>query len=104
MSVNVLGPSLVGLLPVLSFLAVLLYLDSYKLVKLRDIIVVVAFGAAIAGASYLINAQIAGLVEIEFKTLSRYVAPVSEEVAVTSKRCSLAHSGRPTMSTGAWGG
>ena len=80
MSVNVLGPGLVGLLPVLSFLAVLLYLDSYKLVKLRDIVVVVAFGAAIAGASYLLNAQIAGLVEIEFKTLSRYVAPVSEEV------------------------
>jgi hypothetical protein len=27
-------PALVGMLPVLSFLAVLLYLDSYKLVRL----------------------------------------------------------------------
>jgi protease PrsW len=80
LSASVFGPVLVGLLPVLSFLGVLLYLDSYKLVKLRDIVIVVAFGAAIAGASYLMNAQILGLVELEFKTFSRYVAPVSEEV------------------------
>ena len=35
MTLDVLLPSLVGLLPVLGFLAALLYLDSYKLVKLR---------------------------------------------------------------------
>ena len=51
MSFEVLFPSLVGLLPVLSFLTALLYLDSYKLVKLRAVIAVVACGAAVAGVS-----------------------------------------------------
>ena len=73
-------PVVIALLPVLSFLGVLLYLDSYKLVKLRDIIVVVAFGAAMAGASYLANAQVLGVVDIEFRTFSRYVAPFTEEI------------------------
>ncbi|MGH8674702.1 MAG: PrsW family glutamic-type intramembrane protease, partial [Burkholderiales bacterium] len=73
-------PAAVGLLPVLSFLGVLLYLDSYKLVKLRDVVAVVACGSAVAGASYLMNAHVLGLVEIDFKTFSRYVAPFTEEV------------------------
>ncbi len=73
-------PVVLALLPVLAFLGVLLYLDSYKLVKLRDIVVVVVFGAAMAGASYLASAQVLGVVEIEFKTFSRYVAPFTEEV------------------------
>lgn len=38
---DVLIRGLVGLLPVASFLAVLLYLDSYKLVKLRTVVAVV---------------------------------------------------------------
>jgi RsiW-degrading membrane proteinase PrsW (M82 family) len=73
-------PIAIALLPVLAFLGVLLYLDSYKLVKLRDVIVVVAFGAAMAGASYLASAQVLGAVEIEFRTYSRYVAPFTEEI------------------------
>ena len=73
-------PVVIALLPVLSFLGVLLYLDSYKLVKLRDVVVVVAFGAAMAGASYLANAQVLAIAEIEFRTFSRYVAPFTEEI------------------------
>jgi RsiW-degrading membrane proteinase PrsW (M82 family) len=73
-------PVVIALLPVLAFLGVLLYLDSYKLVKLRDVIVVVAFGAAMAGASYLASAQVLGVVEIEFRTYSRYIAPFTEEI------------------------
>ena len=38
MSANIPEAALVGLLPVLGFLATLLYLDSYKLVKLRAVI------------------------------------------------------------------
>jgi RsiW-degrading membrane proteinase PrsW (M82 family) len=73
-------PVVIALLPVLAFLGVLLYLDSYKLVKLRDVVVVVAFGAAMAGASYLANAQVLAIAEIEFRTFSRYVAPFTEEI------------------------
>lgn len=80
MTVHVLAPALVGLLPVLSFLGTLLYLDSYKLVKLRDVVAVVVCGALIAGASYALNARVLDLVEIDFRVFSRYIAPITEEL------------------------
>jgi len=73
-------PALVGMLPVLSFLAVLLYLDSYKLVRLRFVIAIVACGVGVAGASYLVNDQLLGYVEIDFKIFTRYISPVLEEL------------------------
>jgi RsiW-degrading membrane proteinase PrsW (M82 family) len=72
--------ALVGLLPVLTFLATLLYLDSYKLVKLRAVIAVVACGAVVAGASYVTNAWALELVSITLSDFSRYIAPVTEEL------------------------
>src|ERR1700688_3923292 len=80
MSANILEAALVGLLPVLGFLAALLYLDSYKLVKLRAVITIVAAGALIAGASYVINEYALDLVRIDMTHFSRYVAPVTEEL------------------------
>jgi RsiW-degrading membrane proteinase PrsW (M82 family) len=72
-------PALVGLLPVACFLAALLYLDSYKLVKLRTVIAVVFCGAAVAGASYFANAAAIGALHLDLTQYSRYVAPVVEE-------------------------
>ena len=80
MSADVLLPALVGVLPVLSFLAALLYLDSYKLVKLRSVIAVVVCGIVAAGASYLINGYALDLLAMEFTTFTRYVGPVTEEL------------------------
>src|SRR5882724_8008127 len=80
MSLDSVVPALVGLLPVLSFLAALLYLDSYKLVKLRFVIALVACGVVVAGASYLVNDQLLGRVEIDFKFFTRYVSPILEEL------------------------
>jgi|SRR5450755_4175552 len=80
MSSNIFADALVGLLPVLSFLAALLYLDSYKLVKLRAIITIVACGAIVAGISYLINGYALDLVHIDMVHFSRYVAPFTEEL------------------------
>jgi RsiW-degrading membrane proteinase PrsW (M82 family) len=80
MTANDLLHALVGLLPVLTFLAALLYLDSYKLVKLRAVIAVVACGAAVAGASYLLNGWVLDLVRVELTSFSRYVAPLTEEL------------------------
>src|SRR3954452_1958983 len=77
---NAVLPALVGLLPVLSFLAALLYLDSYKLVTLRFVIAVVGCGIAVAGVSYLINDQLLGRVELDFKLFTRYVSPILEEL------------------------
>ena len=73
-------PALVGLLPVLAFLAALLYLDSYKLVKLPTVIAVVICGAVVAGISYMANALVLDLVRIDLPKFSRYVAPLIEEL------------------------
>jgi RsiW-degrading membrane proteinase PrsW (M82 family) len=72
---------LVGLLPVLGFLACLFYLDGYKLVKPHWIIGIVICGAFAAGASYLINAAVLDVIRIDLVHYSRYVAPVTEELA-----------------------
>jgi len=72
--------ALVGLLPVVAFLATLLYLDSYKLVKLRTVVAIVACGAVVAGLSYAANAFALDLIKIDIRHFSRYVAPVTEEL------------------------
>jgi RsiW-degrading membrane proteinase PrsW (M82 family) len=75
-----LGHALVGLLPVLSLLAALLYLDSYKLVKLRAVVAVLACGAVIAAATYPLNEFFLDRFTMPLATFSRYVAPASEEL------------------------
>jgi RsiW-degrading membrane proteinase PrsW (M82 family) len=80
MSVKLIGPALVALLPVLCFLAALLYLDSYKLVRLQTVIAVVACGAAVAGVGFFLNAWLIGLFGIELTSYTRYVGPVTEEL------------------------
>ncbi len=69
-----------GLLPVLCFLSALLFLDSYKLVKLRAVVLVVGAGALAAGAAYLVNGELLGASTIEFATFTRYGAPIVEEL------------------------
>ena len=45
----------IALLPVLLFLAGLVQLDGYKLVRMRMMIALVATGALAAGLSYVLN-------------------------------------------------
>ncbi len=70
---------LVGLLPVLMFLGALLYMDSYKLVKLRTVILTVVSGALVAWASYFVNGDILSLTGLDWVSFTRYVSPLSEE-------------------------
>ena len=72
--------ALVGLLPVLSLLATLLWLDSYKLVKLRAVVAVLACGALIAAATYPLNQLFLDRFSMPLATFSRSVAPASEEL------------------------
>jgi RsiW-degrading membrane proteinase PrsW (M82 family) len=69
----------IALLPVLLFLAGLVQLDGYKLVRLRMMLALVATGALAAGVSYVVNnvayAHFAG----SFVAYSRYVSPWIEE-------------------------
>lgn len=80
MSAELLVRALVALLPVLCFLAALLYLDSYKLVRLRTVVAVVGAGAAAAGAGYFLNGWLLAALAIDFTAYTRYVAPLSEEL------------------------
>jgi RsiW-degrading membrane proteinase PrsW (M82 family) len=69
----------VGLLPALIFLLALVWMDSYKLVRLRTVLAVIAVGGATALAAMYVNGGLIGWLEIELKPYSRYVAPVVEE-------------------------
>jgi RsiW-degrading membrane proteinase PrsW (M82 family) len=69
----------VGLLPVLIFLLLLLYMDSYKLVSLRTVIWVILTGAFLPVAGYWINGYAIDFLGWDFQTYSRYAAPVIEE-------------------------
>jgi RsiW-degrading membrane proteinase PrsW (M82 family) len=76
---DLVAPSIVSLLPVLTFLAVLLYFDSYKLVRLRMILGIVACGAAVALVSYAANALTITMLGMELRSYARNVAPLVEE-------------------------
>ena len=80
MSARLIVPALVALLPVLCFLATLLYLDSYKLVRLQAVIAVVAAGAVVAGIGFFVNAWLLQLLAIDLTSYTRYVGPVTEEL------------------------
>lgn len=75
----------VSLIPVFLFLIIFLYLDSLKLVRMPILAGCLAWGLASAGSSYWVNTGLAGLLQADFQTYSRYIAPVAEEIL----KCSL---------------
>lgn len=79
MNLDLLIRAPVGLLPVLIFLVALLYLDSYKLVNFRTILVVIMAGAMVTFISYFANGTARDLLGIHSGYFTRYVAPVIEE-------------------------
>ncbi|MDH3439114.1 MAG: PrsW family intramembrane metalloprotease [Gammaproteobacteria bacterium] len=80
MTADFLIHAVLGLLPVICFLGGLVYLDSYRLVGIRWVLGTIATGGLIAGLSYFLNGWLIGLLDIEFTTYSRYLAPFVEEV------------------------
>jgi protease PrsW len=70
-----------GFFPVLLFLTILIYLDSYKLVSVRWVVLAIALGGAAAAVSYAANGMILSWAAIDFTTYSRYISPVVEESA-----------------------
>jgi len=87
-------PLLVGLLPVLGFLAVLVLLESYRLVKLSTVVAVVATGAAVAAACYFLNGWAVAALDWDLTRYSRYVAPVVEELLKAGVVGVLVHTRR----------
>jgi len=79
MSADVLMRAPIALLPVLLFLAGLVQLDGYRLVRMRMMLALMATGAVAAGLSYLLNNLAFAQFHGSFVTYSRYVSPWIEE-------------------------
>jgi RsiW-degrading membrane proteinase PrsW (M82 family) len=71
--------SLLGFLPVSLFLLSLVYLDSFKLVRLRTIVALIVAGALAAAASLLVNYWLLR-VGVGRDLLMHFDAPVVEEI------------------------
>ena len=79
MNTELLWRAPIALLPVLLFLAGLVQLDGYKLLRLRMMLALVATGALAAGLSYVLNNFAFAHFHGSFITYSRYVSPWIEE-------------------------
>jgi RsiW-degrading membrane proteinase PrsW (M82 family) len=71
---------LVCILPVAVFLGALVFVDSYKLVRLRLVLGVVGAGALAAAAAYAANGALLSATGWQESTYSRLVAPFVEEL------------------------
>jgi protease PrsW len=69
----------IALMPVLLFLTALVQGDSYKLLRLRTVLGLVAIGALAAGASYWVNSFASAQFTGGFEAYSRYLSPWIEE-------------------------
>jgi protease PrsW len=70
---------LISLLPVFIFLIVLIYLDSYKLVKITNVLTAILIGFAASIISYFINKSLINILPVTLTTYARYISPVIEE-------------------------
>lgn len=70
----------VAVAPVLCFLAALLWLDGYKLLRLSSVVLALAAGAAVGLVSYGLSGALLDGLDLERVTYSRYIAPVTEEL------------------------
>ncbi len=70
---------LISLLPVFIFLIILMYLDSYKLVKIMTVLQIILIGFISAFVSLVINKFLLDNLPINLTTYARYIAPIVEE-------------------------
>jgi len=66
--------------PVLLFLGFLFMLDNFRLVRISSLLLCLLWGIIAAGAGSQVNTFLAGKMNLDFEYLSRYVAPVTEEI------------------------
>lgn len=71
---------IISLIPVLLFLGLLLFFDSFRLVNRWILIVCLLWGGVSASISLVGNSLLTEIFNIPFDTLSRYVAPFTEEI------------------------
>lgn len=69
-----------GVLPVGAFLLALVLLDSYKLVRFRMVLALLAAGGGTALLCLLLNPWLQGLLGLDSSSFIRFVAPLLEEL------------------------
>jgi RsiW-degrading membrane proteinase PrsW (M82 family) len=79
MILNWLVRGIVALLPVLVFLAALIYFDSFKVVRARAIVIAAGAGMLAAFAGYWINGFLLDRIDIGYAPYSRWISPWLEE-------------------------
>lgn len=67
-------------MPVILFTIILVYLDSFKLVKSKDVLILFILSALTGLLAYFINSTIASATSISEQLNIRYVIPIIEEV------------------------
>ena len=70
----------VSVLPVFVYLATLVFLDSYKLVRFRSIALAIGMGCLAGVVSFLINNGILQTTNVDVVVYRRYCAPLLEEL------------------------
>lgn len=68
-----------ALVPVLVLLAIFVWLDAFKLMSLREILLLLGLGGLGALAAYPVSGRVLDALPIGFSTYSRFVAPWIEE-------------------------
>jgi RsiW-degrading membrane proteinase PrsW (M82 family) len=71
--------TIISLLPVFLFLIALILLDSFKLVKVRFVVVTLFYGALVSLFCYFFNGWLREILKVEWQSYARYVAPPVEE-------------------------
>jgi protease PrsW len=69
-----------ALMPIIFFLGALIYLDSFKLVNAKNLAIAITVGCITAAAAFLLNTVLLRLTGTGIEILSRYGAPVTEEI------------------------
>ena len=70
----------ISLIPVVLFLGLLLFFDSFRLVNRWILIICLLWGVVTASMSLVGNTLLTSFFPLSFDTLSRYVAPFTEEI------------------------
>ncbi len=69
-----------SLLPVVLFLVSLFLLESFKLVRIKTLLMCLLWGMLAAAAAYYANTFLSEALSLKFEDYSRYLAPLVEEV------------------------
>ncbi|MDR9416192.1 MAG: PrsW family glutamic-type intramembrane protease [Gracilimonas sp.] len=70
----------IALLPMVAFLVCMWFFDSFELVKKREVLYAILTGFLVAGAAILMHNGLLSFYSLERSTLSRFIAPFTEEI------------------------